>query len=465
MQMINLYGEEVVITYNLHPAVGVAIAGMLTILLHASGYVASITGFVEHNLELLLNFTPSFRYASGNGSSTSDLRSQFIRLNGWLQRKEVEFIDSDPRAVSKVLSASNTKGSLIEMLIANPAWAPIYSIESVDGALWEQLARDCRRVMSEINYKERLSTLVQTYGERLLQEVSMDSSAKVDAEKTSRFALRVLYDLVFESSISPVDEDLFFNASMEWRKELGVKGLGDRQIKEAFWKRLGEIVAASRFQYGLETYREDPGKWISVFAQPFLISPQINVSDIMVAVFGFLRKDRDILSKAQLWAKEGYMEGLNAIIMESIRLQHPFPLLERDLERDVTLGDRIIRAGTQVVLLMDNFRQDQKFNPDRWLDSKTAHEYGPIPFGSGKRMCIGKPIATALLCEMLQIYLRDFHLDQVQPAQGHKYSGRNNDNEESLAETWYQLKVFARVLYKSYLMGRQGKCPFLHGQA
>ena len=52
-----------------------------------------------------------------------------------------------------VLKSSNKKGSFIERLLALPAWSPIYSLESVDGKTWQELASDFNTcwVLSEDN--------------------------------------------------------------------------------------------------------------------------------------------------------------------------------------------------------------------------------------------------------------------------------------------------------------------------
>jgi hypothetical protein len=407
----------------------------------------------------------SFRYGGGK----FDIRSNFIRFCGWLQNKKVVFLDSDPQACAQVLASSDVKGSFVEAMLATPAWSPIYSIESVDGELWDQLAHDCRKVMGLLDWRGRLTPLIERHGKLLAFEVkaktALDSGFILNAELVSRFTARVMFELLFESPLLEEDETLFYKASIEWRKEIGVKGKGDDTVKQAFWKRLTEVVASSKYSFGLQTYSDDPGRWLSVFAQPFLISPQINVSDIMVAVFYFLRREPGLLEQVKGWARAKDSARLNAVVMESIRLQHPFPILERELQHDLKVGEKHLSAGTQVFLLFDKFKQDQKFDPDRWLNH-ADNIYHALPYGAGKRMCIGKPIATALLADLLGILLTEIPDAQVQPQKGHSYSGRNNDNSSSSwQETGYQLKTFIHALWNSFKWGRRsrsstGKCPF-----
>jgi cytochrome P450 len=188
-----------------------------------------------------------------------------------------------------------------------------------------------------------------------------------------------------------------------------------------------------------------------------MISPQINVSDIMVATFFFLRKHPEHYQLAYDRAAQNDGKYLNAIIMEAIRLQHPFPILERELTRDLQLKDRLIRAGTQVFIPLDQFKQDPSFNPKAWLNEANPHPYQSLVFGAGKRMCLGKMLANHLMVEMLRALLIHIPEPQIQPEKGHRFSGRNNDGKQGFGESSYQLRKFLRALWQSFKIGRQAK--------
>lgn len=89
-----------------------------------------------------------------------------------------------------------------------------------------------------------------------------------------------------------------FSIKLEWRKEIALKGVGDIGVKQAFCQRLTEIIKQSRYAEGLteEQHLKDPTLWMSVFAQPFILSPQINVSDIMISFFYFCEQIRCCMS-------------------------------------------------------------------------------------------------------------------------------------------------------------------------
>ncbi|MBC7387266.1 MAG: cytochrome P450 [Cryobacterium sp.] len=405
----------------------------------------------------------SLRYGRG----AFDLRSALIRMLGVLQKKRVVILDDQPRLCSAVLAASDRKGSFIESLFATPAWKPIYSIESMDGEIWEQLSRDFRKLMSVIQWRENLPLIAKSHLEKMQDRTQSDPTFVIGAEEISRVVLRILYRLLFENEISPEDESLFYQASLTWRKEIALKGRADPKIKNAFWKRLEEIVASSSFHEGLESYRSDPARWLSLFAQPFLISPQINIADIFVSIFSYLRRDPEEWERSKQAARESNRSYLDGIVLEAIRLKHPFPVLERELKKDLKFEGKSYQSGTQFFILMDQLKQDPEFKPSRWDLPASENPYHHLPFAAGPRMCVGKPIALELMFEILKTFLISIPDSQIEPGMGHLYSGRDNDGSEGAAELKYQAEVFSKAIWQSFRIGRrvrkvksEGGCPF-----
>lgn len=380
------------------------------------------------------------------GDGPFELRTAFIKLCAWLQGKDVVILDRDPDDCAQALAASETKGSFIESIFAIPAWHPLYSIESEDGPRWKELADSCSRVLRGLRWKDSLAERV----DRSVRTLAADPLYVFDSEAISRLTLRVLYELLFDAPIQPADETLFFQGSIEWRKEIAIKGKGNVRIKQEFVRRLLVVVGASKYRQGLETCA-DPMMWLAVFGQPFIISPQINVSDIMVATFSFLRQHPDLYQRAA--AHDG--KYLHAVIMESIRLQHPFPILERELTRDLQLKDRLLKTGTQIFIPLDQFKQDKSFNPEAWLDEANPHPFQSLIFGAGKRMCLGKMLANQLMVDMLRSLILHVPDARIQPEKGHRFSGRNNDGKQSFGASVYQLRRFLGALWRSFKIGYQ----------
>nr|AFK46798.1 unknown [Medicago truncatula] len=108
-------------------------------------------------------------------------------------------------------------------------------------------------------------------------------------------------------------------------------------------------------------------------------------------------------------AKLPYMQ---AVIKETFRLHPPVPLLlPRKAEIDVEIGEYIIPKDAQVlvnawVIGRDPNKWDNAnvFIPERFLDNEIdvkGHHFELIPFGSGRRICPGLPLAIRMLPMML----------------------------------------------------------------
>ncbi|CAJ2657146.1 unnamed protein product [Trifolium pratense] len=108
-------------------------------------------------------------------------------------------------------------------------------------------------------------------------------------------------------------------------------------------------------------------------------------------------------------AKLPYMQ---AVIKETFRLHPAVPfLLPRKAETDVKIGDYIIPKDAQIlvnawIIGRDPNKWDNPnvFLPERFLDCEIdvkGHHFELIPFGSGRRICPGLPLAIRMLPLML----------------------------------------------------------------
>lgn len=388
----------------------------------------------------MASLLPSLRFGGG----AINLRTALLKVCGLLQKKTVLIFDNDPELCGEILASSATKGTFIEHLFAIPAWKPILSIESTDGSDWENLSRNFQKIIASTNWKVRWNKILENQIESQIRRSQLAQPFIIDSFEVSRMVLRVLFELVFNQKLDSDDENLFFRASLEWRKEIGVKAPGNERIKKKFVERIVNYIPYD------ESGKKDIS-WISAFAQPFLISPQINVSDIFAALYGFLRADSNLLAQAKTAASTDNKRLLDGFILESIRLKHPFPILEREIPHDMILRGRYFSAGTQVLILLDQFNQDQTFEPTRW---QNKNSYGALIFASGPRMCPGKSLAMDLMRTFLKSFLTDFSFNQVQPELNHMWSGRDNDSKNSKNESRYQNSIFINALVKSFRLGK-----------
>ena len=111
---------------------------------------------------------------------------------------------------------------------------------------------------------------------------------------------------------------------------------------------------------------------------------------------------------------------LQAVIKESFRL-HPTAafLLPRRAERTVDVGDQyVVPEGTRVVVNNWAIGRDKRvwedpevFLPERFLKKDIdvrGQEFEFLPFGSGRRICAGLPLAVRMVPLMLASLLRGF---------------------------------------------------------
>ncbi|GJQ75129.1 hypothetical protein Trydic_g9737 [Trypoxylus dichotomus] len=113
------------------------------------------------------------------------------------------------------------------------------------------------------------------------------------------------------------------------------------------------------------------------------------------------------------------MKLLERVIMETLRMYPPVPIIARKINEDVKLasGDYTIPEGTTVVIAPFVLHRDPKsfpnpnvFNPDNFLPEKCQerHFYSYIPFSAGPRSCVGRKYAMLKLKVLLATILRRF---------------------------------------------------------
>ncbi|XP_051986135.1 1,25-dihydroxyvitamin D(3) 24-hydroxylase, mitochondrial-like [Xyrauchen texanus] len=112
------------------------------------------------------------------------------------------------------------------------------------------------------------------------------------------------------------------------------------------------------------------------------------------------------------------MPYLKACLKESMRLSPSVPFTSRTLHKDTVLGDYTLPKGT--VLMINSqaigsneeyFNNGKQFRPERWLqDKNTINPFAHVPFGIGKRMCIGRRLAELQIQLGLCWILRDYEI-------------------------------------------------------
>lgn len=137
-------------------------------------------------------------------------------------------------------------------------------------------------------------------------------------------------------------------------------------------------------------------------------------------------------------ARESGDEYLDAVVTETLRLRTVLPGAARTLAEPVTLGGYTFPAGITLLalgVLMHRdpriYAQPQEFRPERWLEQRPG-TYSWLPFGGGRRRCIGAAFAQMEMRVALRTMLdrvdweaararperqRNFHISLI-PAHG-----------------------------------------------
>ncbi|KAH8245221.1 hypothetical protein KR032_006701 [Drosophila birchii] len=113
------------------------------------------------------------------------------------------------------------------------------------------------------------------------------------------------------------------------------------------------------------------------------------------------------------------MKYLERVILETLRLYPPVPLIARRLDYDLKLasGPYTVPKGTTCIVLQysvhrrpDIYPNPTKFDPDNFLPERMAnrHYYAFIPFSAGPRSCVGRKYAMLKLKVLLSTIVRNY---------------------------------------------------------
>ena len=107
---------------------------------------------------------------------------------------------------------------------------------------------------------------------------------------------------------------------------------------------------------------------------------------------------------------------LDAVVKESLRILPPVAWCTRAVDQPTQLGPYHLTKGSRVLFspyithhLADVYPCPRRFNPERWLHhTPTPYEY--LPFGGGRRMCVGYAFSMTLLRIAVAMIVQRFNL-------------------------------------------------------
>lgn len=103
------------------------------------------------------------------------------------------------------------------------------------------------------------------------------------------------------------------------------------------------------------------------------------------------------------------------VIQETMRLFPPVAILPRAAQRDTTVGEVSVQAGTTLLIPIYAlhrhrllWRDPDAFEPERFSEEHAAgrHKFSYLPFGGGPRVCIGSNFAMIEATAMLATFVR-----------------------------------------------------------
>ncbi len=123
----------------------------------------------------------------------------------------------------------------------------------------------------------------------------------------------------------------------------------------------------------------------------------------------------DVLQRAEAAAFDGDDDYLDAVIKEAMRLRPVAPMTCRLATQDFELPGLTIPAGTMVVPYItlvhrrpDTWENPLEFRPERFLNK--VNTYAWIPFGGGRRRCLGAAFSLIEARVVLRTILRNSSL-------------------------------------------------------
>lgn len=122
------------------------------------------------------------------------------------------------------------KGTVIEELLASPAWLPILSIESVNHSMWHELKTNFITFQKLLPPRSELGNITEYELKKFLE----NNGNVLNSKDISKLTLKIFTNWIFkdttfehDSTLTGLTEDMLeriHQSSVEYRKEIAIKG-------------------------------------------------------------------------------------------------------------------------------------------------------------------------------------------------------------------------------------------------
>jgi cytochrome P450 family 4 len=120
------------------------------------------------------------------------------------------------------------------------------------------------------------------------------------------------------------------------------------------------------------------------------------------------------------------MKYLERVILETLRMYPPVPIIARKLNQDIKLASENYTVPAETTIMIGTFKlhrrpdifpNPDRFDPDNFLPERASsrHYYSYIPFSAGPRSCVGRKYAMIKLKVLLSTILRNFEVTSTVP--------------------------------------------------
>jgi cytochrome P450 len=232
----------------------------------------------------------------------------------------------------------------------------------------------------------------------------LPTPANLVLKHTVRQLDRILQQLLDERRKANFAGDDFLSLVAAARDEEDGRGLSDRQIRD-------EVM--TMFLAGHETTANSLAwTWLLLGQHPPI---QDRVREEAQRVFG---------GRTPTAADVPRLELCERVVRESLRLYPPAYVIGRRPLEDTTIGGRLVRANTNVLMSQWVVHRDPRwfaapltFDPDRWAEGLASRlpKYAYFPFGGGPRVCIGSSFALFEAPLVLAMIAERFRLELLTP--------------------------------------------------
>jgi cytochrome P450 len=138
-----------------------------------------------------------------------------------------------------------------------------------------------------------------------------------------------------------------------------------------------------------------------------------------------IRAEADAMLATSLTATIGHeqLPYTRSVLLETLRLYPPFPLIVKQSVDKMIISDRVIPAKSPLFFLAFSIQRDQRwfadplaFRPERWNGRLSEINQSTfLPFGTGTHRCLGWELALLEGCLILALLYSRFHVESASP--------------------------------------------------